>query len=284
MGVAGGVAVMPARSFFMFGATMHLPNSHDLVKEPAWRWLRCGYLLDHGRQPLQDLDDAVTGEAWLFRRALQGCHSDADREQLAQDYPGLFEAHAVFTGSQLKLWELEARLLGGDPDVAVAACCGISAEAAAAYHDIFYEVRPHLKADSYVVNVLIGPKAHHGLTVKDHEQLLKLFGYGLGGHGVDAYLDYLRDPPTVPASLDSLGLPELKQLCRRLRVKVLVLMLTTPAKAARPETWKWIGERFAARRELQGGDEDADLASIGGLLDVVTGLSIRSRTDDAAVA
>jgi len=100
---------------------------------------------------------------------------------------------------------------------------------------------------------------------------------------VDTFLDYLQDPPTVPARLDDLDLPSLKRLCSRLRIKVMVLLLTTPAAAARPETWQWLGERFAARRELLGDDEGA-LASIGGLLDVVTGLSVRSRPDDAAVA
>jgi hypothetical protein len=54
--------------------------------------------------------------------------------------------------------------------------------------------------------------------------------------------------------------------------------------AARPETWQWLGERFAARREMQSDDEGVVLVSIGGLLDVVTGFSIRSRPDDAAVA
>jgi hypothetical protein len=113
--------------------------------------------------------------------------------------------------------------------------------------------------------------------------LIKLFGYGLGGAGVDAYLDYLQNPPAVPARLSDLDLPSLKQLCSRLRIKVMVLLLTASAKAARPETWQWLGERFAARRELQSDDEEA-LASIGGLLDVVTGFSIRSRKNDAAVA
>jgi hypothetical protein len=72
-------------------------------------------------------------------------------------------------------------------------------------------------------------------------------------------------------------LPTLKRLCRRLRIKVLVLLLTTPAKAARPETWKWLGERFAAQCEIQGGDEEAVLASIDGLLDVITELSTGGR-------
>ena len=175
----------------MFDAMTHLPDAHDPFKDPCWRWQRAGYLLDHGRQPLQDLDDAVTGEAWLFRRALTCCRTDADRDQLAKDYPGLAEAHALYTGELFKRWELEARLLGGDPDVTVAARCGISAEAAAAYHDIFYDIRPQLQADTYVNTVLIGPRAYYGLTAADHEPLLKLFGYGLGGAGVDAVLDFI---------------------------------------------------------------------------------------------
>jgi hypothetical protein len=110
----------------MFGATTHLPDAHDPFKDPAWRWLRCGYLLDHGRQPLQD-DDADTRQAWLFRKALTQCRTDADHEQLTRDYPGLAEAFADYTGEQMKRWELEARLLGGDPDVSIAARCGLSA-------------------------------------------------------------------------------------------------------------------------------------------------------------
>ena len=268
----------------MFVATTHLTDAHGPFRDPGWRWQRCNYLLDHGRQPLQDLDDAVTGEAWLFRKALTQCRTDADREQLAQDYPVLFEAHGVYTGEPFKRWVLEAFLLGGDPDVTVAARCGLSVQAVAAYHATFYEVRPHLHADSYVFGVLIGPKAYGGLTTNDHEPLLKLFGYGLGGAGVDAFLDYLQDPPTVPARLDDLDLPTLKRLCGRLRIKIMVLLLTAPAAAARPETWQSLAEQFAAARNAsQGGDEKAVLASTRGLLDV-TGRSIRSRPDDAAVA
>ena len=63
----------------------------------------------------------------------------------------------------------------------------------------------------------------------------------------------------------------------------MVLLLTTPASAARPGTWQWLGERFAARRETQGGEE-AVLASVHGLFDVVTGLSRSGRPNDVAVA
>jgi hypothetical protein len=244
----------------MFVATMHLPDPHDPCKDPAWRWLRCGYLLDHGRQPLRQ-DDA-TRQVWPFRRALERCRSDADRKQLASVYPGFAAAQAVYTGEPLKRWALEARLLAGDSDDAIAARSGVSVQGVEAYHNLFYEVRPHLHADTYVVTVPIGLKAHYGLTTNDHEPLLKLFGYAYGSAGVDAMLDFLTNPPAVPATLDRLDLAALKNLRNKLRTKILVLLLTTPTSAARPTTWLQLGEWFtAARREKGGNEQEAVLAS-----------------------
>jgi hypothetical protein len=246
--------------------------------------LRCVYLLDHNRQPLRQDDDA-TRQAWLFRRALTCCRSDADREQLAQDYPGLFEVHAFFTTAEpLRRAELEARLLAGSDDLIVAAKLGLSSAAVAVYHDLYFDVRSHLNAHVYVLGVVLGGKPFGGLTLDDRETILKTLGYQLGDKAVDALLDFFANPPAVPASLNSLGLPELKQLCDRLRVKVAVLILTTPASAARPETWQSLAEQFAAARNSSMGDEKAVPASIGGLLDVVTGMSMSGRPNDAAVA
>jgi hypothetical protein len=268
----------------MFGATTHLPDAHDPFKAPCWRWLRCCYLHDHGRQPLQDLDDAVTREVWFFRKTLSQCRTDADREQLTQDYPALTEAYAVYTGEPLRRAELEARLLAGSDDLTIAGKLGLSPAAVAAYHDLYFDVRSHLNAHAYVLGVVLGGKPCGGLPLDDRETILKTLGYQLGDRAVDAVLDFFANPLAVPASLDSLSLPELKQLRDRLRVKVAVLLLTTLAKAARPETWQWLEEKYAARRELLGGDETAVLASTHGLLDVVTGLSMGGRPDDAAVA
>src|SRR5262249_27245097 len=128
----------------MFGSTMFLPTINNLFTGPAWRWERSGHLLGHGRQLLQALDDDLTWEAWRFRWALSRCRDDADREQIAREHPGLVQAHAVFTGELRKRWELEARLLGGDSAVSIAARCGISAAGVEAYRATFYEVRPHL--------------------------------------------------------------------------------------------------------------------------------------------
>jgi hypothetical protein len=267
----------------MFVPTRFQPDQDDPFKEPAWRWRRAEYLFEHGRLPLP-LDDALTREAWLFRRALEGCRTDADRDQLA-GFPALAEAHAVYSGEPLRRAELEARLLAGGDGGTIAQTMGLSPSCVAAYHDLYFEVRPHLNAPGYILGVVLGGgRIFYAPNPADQVLLLKLFGYGLGGLGVDAFLDYLRDPPTIPARLDDLDLPTLRRLCRRLRTKVLVLLLTTPAASVRPGTWQWLGEKFAARRERQGGGEEAVLASVHGLFDVATGLSRSGRPNDAVVA
>ena len=266
----------------MFVATTHLPDAHDPFKDPGRRWQRAGYLLDHGRLPLPDLDDAVTREAWLFRKALTQCRTDADREQLAFEFPGLAEAHGVYTGEPLRRAELDARLLAGSDDLTVAGKLGLSPAAVAAYHDLYFDVRPHLNAHAYVLGVVLGGKPFGGLPLDDRETILKTLGYQLGDKAVDAVLDFFANPPVVPASLDRLGLPELKLLCDRLRVKVAVLLLTTPASAARPETWRSLAEQFAAARNSSMGDEGAVLASTDGLLEVVTALSMGEQSKVAA--
>src|SRR5262249_55578851 len=61
-----------------------------------------------------------------------------------------------------------------------------------------------------------------------------------------------------------------------LRVKLAVLLLTTPASAARPEAWDFLGERLAeARRHADGGGGDAaSVATVGDMVDLLSVLSL----------
>jgi hypothetical protein len=227
---------------------MFLPSVHDFERHPAWRWRRCGHLLEHGRRPLRK-DDETTREAWRFRRALEGCRDDKDRKQLIREVPDLVEAHSVFTAAEpLRRWELEARLLAGQSDQAIALQMGLSPAGVAAYHSMYFEVRPHLTASLYICCVVIGDQLYRGLSPGDHESLIKLFGYGLGGPGVDAYLDYVGNAPDVTTRLDGLDLPALAKLGARLRTRILVRTLTTPAEDISPVTWRRLTDQFAAAR------------------------------------
>jgi hypothetical protein len=257
--------------------TRFLLNPHDPLRDPAWRWKRSGYLIGHGRQPLPSLDDDLTREAWAFRRALARCHTDADRERLAREHPGLAEAHAVHTGEPLRRAELEARLLAGGDDHPIAEKMGLSPAAVAAFHDVHFDVRPHLKAHIYILGVVLGGgRVFSAPEPADQGLLLRLFGYQLGEWAVDALLEHFREPPVVPASLDGLDEAALRRLLRKVRFQLLVLATTTPAEALPPREWLRFYIQFAGARGKAAAEDVAGPAAAVPLREAVEAITTLS--------
>jgi hypothetical protein len=216
----------------VFSLFKHLPNPHDPFRSPARRWLRCQYLLQHGR-PHSCLDDRQTWTAFRFLWAYQRCRDDAARGRLARHHPALAEAHAFFSSATpLARAEVEARLLAGQDDRGIADRCRLSAAAVMWFHDIFYDVRPCLHARYHITNVVIGPKAHADLTEDDPDVLLKLFGYEYGPAAVDDLVRFFQRPPVVPARLDEMGFLELQELHHLLRIKAAILARRLPLQSS----------------------------------------------------
>lgn len=217
----------------MFDPTEFLPNAHDPFEELDLRWRRCEYLLAHRRLPSPPRDDACTHDAWQFLRALRRCRNDTAREQLAQRHPAINAAYLLYTqAGSWKRAELEARLLARESDDTIAKKCHLTPAVVAAYHNLFFAVRPHLDAEIYIVTTAIGPKAYDRLTSSDNEVLLKLFGYRMGGLMVDKLLDYFAQPPQCPADLTPLDDESLAKLQGNLQLRAMILTLTIPANPA----------------------------------------------------
>jgi hypothetical protein len=221
----------------MFVPTRFLPG-HDLWPAPARRWLRAGYLLRHRLWPFLSRDDPTTWAAWRFRRGLRRCHCEPGRRRLARRYPALAEAHSFYRSADpLRRAELEARLLACEDDATVGAKVGLSAPGVAMYHDVFFDIRPRLGDDFYILDVVLRGQAWYVPDPDDHGLLLKLFAYQLGAPFIDKLIDVFNDPPVVPESLDGLGDESLRRLLGKLRTKLLLLATTTPAEALPPEEW-----------------------------------------------
>jgi hypothetical protein len=256
----------------MFVPTRFLPGHHDPWPEPDRRWRRVNYLLRHRRRPLRGRDDPLTREAWRFRRGL-GRRGAAGRARLARRFPALAEAHAAYAAAEpLRRAELEARLLAGEDDAAVAAKTGLSPAGVAAFHSTFFEVRPHLKAGTYIATVVLRRRGRTGAAPDEHAAALKALAHELGGWVVDKLLALFRDPPVVPAALGGLDLEALRGLRDRVRTKALLLAETAPAAAAAPATWQWLAGRLD---EAGGGAAGlgGGWGSVRAALDVVAGLS-----------
>ena len=251
----------------MFIPTRFLPDPSDPWQEPDHRWRRSGYLIRHRLWPFLGRDDPATWAVWRFRRGLRRCHCEPGRRRLARRYPALAEAHRLYRSAEpLRRAELEARLLAGDDDAAVAAKMGLSAAGVATYHDVFFEVRPRLAYPHYVLGVVLGGgRVFYAPDPADHGLLLKLFGYQMGGPYIDVLLDYFRELFVLPESLDGLDEGALHRLQRKLRTHLLLLATTTPAEALPPEEWLRLQGAMTAIPEPPAAGTDGGASTLAAL-------------------
>jgi hypothetical protein len=259
----------------MFDRTM-FSDPTDPCPEPARRWLRAGYLLAHGRRPMRR-DDGATREAWQFRRGLGRCRGAAGRGRPAERFPEMAEAHAAYAAAEpLRRAELEARLLAGEDDAAIAAKMALSPAGVSAYHDVLFEVRPRLAHPHYVLGVVLGGgRVFYAPDPADHGLLLRLLGYQMGGHYVDVLLDYFREPLVLPGSLEGLDEAALRRLLGKLRTQLLLLATTTPAEALPPEEWLRLQGAMAPTPEPAAGADPlaSTLAALRAALEAAATLS-----------
>src|SRR5208282_381520 len=216
-----------------------------------------------GCQPSPRYDDEITQQAWQFFHSLSYSQDNKSRQLLTDRFPAIAEAHRFFTTAKpIRRAELEARLLANDADdQAIALKLDLSPEAVAAYHDIYFNVRPFLHADVFIVLTVFGTKAHYGLTEKDSPLILKMLGYQMGSLVIDEFLAYLHDS-SIPSTFESLGLPELKRLRRKLMLKINLLMMTTPASALPPATWLELNNLVSGQKCQHQSPGDAIQASL----------------------
>jgi hypothetical protein len=232
-----------------------------------WRWLRAADLVEGRRRPRPPHDDDWVVAAMRFRRWLRQPDVAARPSP-----PGLPEAHALYAAPpSFRRWELEAWLLTREPLGQVAARCGLSPEAVEAYHAVFFDVRDCLDAAAYILNVVIGPKRHSGLTEADVDVLLKMRAYSYGPAALEELLKYYRDPPVVPARPEALGLDGFRRLCGCLLVRASVVVNTLRDSDKTPGKLAVLREAIDVLENGQAGGSDpaleAPLAVVAGRLD-----------------
>jgi hypothetical protein len=206
------------------------PLPQDPFVRPDWRRLRATHLVAEGRPADHRRDDDRSREVWRLYRDLQGA-PEARRAALLEATP-LGQAYAFYaTADALRRDELEARLLARQSDAEIAARMGLPAAAVAAYHDVYYCVRPKLDAAFYILTVAMDEKLHRNLTEDDRGLILKLFAYQQGPVVLDCLLDYWANPPHMPDEPGRLSPEAFAALALKLRLKALLFVLTAPADA-----------------------------------------------------
>jgi hypothetical protein len=147
---------------------------------PDWRWHRAGLLLE-GRVRRRRIDDAAVRRVLAFRRR----SAPGPQRRPAVD-PALAAAAGLWAAGGRRRALLEAWLLSGLDDAAVAARCGLEPAAVAAYAATFFDVRGGLDDPAWTRFVVIGVDPLD--LVHDHETFLKDVAYLFGPHGLEAAL------------------------------------------------------------------------------------------------
>jgi hypothetical protein len=239
-------------------------------RPPDWRW-QLGLHLARCDNPLFSgwADDDVRAAADLAAD-LRRHPGDAGRLEVARRHPAGLEALTVWCRQPpLSRWEVEARLLAGEPREAIASKTGLSLEVLGWCENWFFDVRSRLPHEGYITHHAV--RLHRVEGEPDLGVAWRHCGYFGGPAALDALLDDFRrhvppgDPDPTAAYLRGDG-----RLASPARVWVLYqLAPVTPANASK---WTWLSLlqheladlRGAASREAEAwrvsspGSEEAD--------------------------
>jgi len=189
-------------------------------RRPDWRWRLVRHLAGSPLTPLWRCADTAVLRALDHLGRLDCCRTPDERARAAARDPDVGAAAALAAGGPSDLTaEVEARLLAAQDDAAIAARVGLPAGVVAAYADLFFDVRPRLRARSYVYHTVLAPLDDLGDGPADRARLWRFFGYAGGPAVLDAVLDATRGGTAAGGGL-------------RARVDLLVAALRLPAAGA----------------------------------------------------
>jgi len=158
---------------------------------PAWRWCMVEDLYDGGLESkdVKGLDPLVRKALkflWQYAPFTQGDPHPVGIAKLKEQYPAIYRAHKLWCNFDNRMalrWFVEAGLLAGRDYEQVSEYLGIPKDVVEAYHDLFFDVGPHLKDSGWIVSRVLMPAVQHGMIVEDYDLLWKSVAY-CGGWNV----------------------------------------------------------------------------------------------------
>jgi hypothetical protein len=161
----------------------HEWNPNSFFHRPEWRWLRAEHLHQTGRRLDRRLDDDHVVEArnllaQRFRKRAQVAEIEA--------------AYDVWSGSEVRRGELEARLLTDEPETDIAAKLGVPLPVLEAYHAVFFDVRSKKSATDWLRHIVIKHNSFRGFFGPMPFSAWKLAAFVGGTHWLNQ---------TIPATL-----------------------------------------------------------------------------------
>ncbi len=170
---------------------------------PNWRWERAVQLAEKATQRLNGVNDPAIPPAVEFILAKE---KKSRRKATAVDH-ALEKAFALHQEDSPLQWEVRARLVAGQSDDEIAARCRLQSSVVKWYADLFYDVRPRLKAMDWMVRMVLGFRGTAGFQKHDVGPYWALLALSGGSIVLDHFVDLFHrawrpgEPPTLAVYL-----------------------------------------------------------------------------------
>lgn len=105
--------------------------------------------------------------------------------------------------------------------------CGVLPDIVETYEALFFNVREKIQHRSYILNCVLGPAIHRGLSEREFDLLWKLYGYFLGPYIVDA-LESKFSNPVWCGTPEAVGAAVLDDAIGTLKLKAAIAAKTVP--------------------------------------------------------
>lgn len=166
-----------------------LIEMHSPFRDLDWRWRRAQRLTS---RPTIDPDAMNAEDEWI-RLAASMCHANVNGHDspsshgVAASVAAAFELHRA---GGLECAVLQARLLAGESDEAIAAKSGIAPETVAAYEALHFNVRDRLAGRDWIVSRVLGLYPRTAEPRAEKTNLIRRYGYFGGPLLVDLWTAY----------------------------------------------------------------------------------------------
>lgn len=168
---------------------------HFITRSPLhtcdWRWQRAQSLVAAGRNYSRRRDDADTGHAVHYLRALARCRRASPTAPLPKCFDAIHSARSIREGDFDARMTLEARLIAGQTSDEIRDRTGVAADVVDAYERLFFNCRDHFDARDWLLLHCIGAIECQDRIALDRGTVLRCFAFFGGPCVLEAVLPYL---------------------------------------------------------------------------------------------
>ena len=233
-------------------------------RTPDWRWQRAIAIRDGipGTPPASRRRDGPVGFKWInkavvfLREHAAASGSDMQRSLLAERRPDIFWARWARESQVNRKSVIEAQILARTDDHGIGYRCNMPPSVINAYESLFFNVREKLDHRSYILECVLGPSVHRGISEREHDILWKLYGYFLGPHIVDALEGKFANPMWC-GTPTALGAAVMDDAISTLKMKAALAAKTVQVS---PQTQLALMEAFTKFVEIERSTDSAGKA------------------------